>query len=196
MADHKRKIPLLIYLVFLLALAAGAFAAAYRLYFYSPTSENSQINVAARPVLRPGTAGAGNRIYHSFNPEELTREIPVRYKQGEMPQPTESLDPKNILPGPNWVLNVLSTRDPEKARNIHELLAQSPYRIYTYKVETQGNTWYRVRVGFFQSFSEAKKASEFLMKQFRMPEAWIVTAGPLELESLTSGRAGGMRKVP
>ena len=186
MSDGKRKIPLLIYLVFLLALAAGAMAAAYRLYLYSPTSRNNQINVAARPVLDSGTAGAGNRINYSFNPEELTREIPDRSIQGERLQPTGSTDPKYALPGSTWVLNVISSRDPEKARNIHELLAKSPYRIYTYKVEAQGNTWYRVRVGFFQSYSEAKKASEFLTKQFRMPEAWIVTAGPLELEQYLS----------
>ncbi len=187
MADGKRKIPLLIYLVFLLALAAGALAAAYRLYLYSPTSRNNQINVVARPVLEPGTAGADNRIIHSFNPEELTREIPDRSKQGERLQPTGSTDPKkDVLSGSTWVLNVISTRDPEKARNIHELLARSPYRIYTYKIEAQGNTWYRVRVGFFQSYSEAKKASEFLIKQFQMPEAWIVTAGPLELEQYYS----------
>ena len=186
MADRKRKIPLLIYLVFLLALATGALAAAYRLYLYSPTSSNNQINVAARPVLDSGTAGAGSRINHSFNPEELTREIPDRSKQGERLPPTESTDPKDIRPGSTWVLNVISTRDPEKARNIHELLAKSPYRIYTYKVEAQGSAWYRVRVGFFQSYSEAKKASEFLIKQFQMPEAWIVTAGPLELEQYSS----------
>ncbi len=73
MADRKRKIPLLIYLVFLLALAASALTAAYRLYLYSPTPGNNQIDVVARPVLDSGTAGAGNRINHSFNPEELTR---------------------------------------------------------------------------------------------------------------------------
>lgn len=186
MADRKRKIPLLIYLVFLLALAAGAIAAVYRLYLYSPTSRNNQINVAARPVLDSGTAGAGNRINHFFNPEELTRKIPDRSKQGERLPPAESTDLKAILTGSTWVLNIISTRNPEKARNIHELLAKSPYRIYTYKVEAQGSTWYRVRVGFFQSYAEAKKASEFLTKQFQMPEAWIVTAGPLELEQYSS----------
>lgn len=186
MADRKRKIPLLIYLVFLLALAASALAAAYRLYLYSPTSRNNQINVAARPVLDSGTAGAGNRINHFFNPEELTKKIPNRSKQGERLPPAESTDLKAILPGSIWVLNIISTRNPEKARNIHELLAKSPYRIYTYKVEAQGSTWYRVRVGFFQSYAEAKKASEFLTKQFQMPEAWIVTAGPLELEQYSS----------
>lgn len=186
MADGKRKIPLLIYLVFLLALAAGAIASAYRLYLYSPTSRNYQIKVAARPVLNSGTAGADNRINHFFNPEELTRKIPDRSKQGARLPPAESTDLKAILSGSTWVLNIISTRNPEKARNIHELLAKSPYRIYTYKVEAQGSTWYRVRVGFFQSYVEAKKASEFLTKQFQMPEAWIVTAGPLELEQYSS----------
>ncbi len=186
MVDRKRKIPLLIYLVFLLALATSAIAAAYRLYLYAPTSGNIQINVAARPVLGPGTAGAGNRINHSFNPEELSREIQDRSEKSERLQPTESTDPKNNISGSNWVLNIISTKDPEKARNIQELLTESPYRIYTYKVEAQDSAWYRVRVGFFQSYSEAKKASEFLIKQFRMPEAWIVTAGPLELEQYLS----------
>ena len=78
-------------------------------------------------------------------------------------------------------MNIISTRKPEKAKRIHDILVKSPYRVYTYKVEAQGSSWYRVRVGFFQTYAEAKTAGEFIARHFQMPEAWIVTAGPLEM---------------
>jgi cell division septation protein DedD len=179
---EKRKIPFPLYIVFLLVLAAGAIAAAYMLYLYTPDSKNAQRNAAARPVTGSGPAKAGKRIIHAFQPEELIKPASEKTAREEKIETADDAEFEQELSGSTWVLNIISTREPEKAKRIHDILAKSPYRVYTYKVEAQGSSWYRVRVGFFQTYSEAKTACEFIARHFQMPEAWIVTAGPLEMD--------------
>jgi len=178
----KRKIPLPLFLIFLLVLAAGALAAAYSLYLYTPDSDYSRQTAVARPVTGSGSAKAGKPIVHAFEQEELVKLTLKKNEQEEIIEASGDAESEKELPGSAWVLNIISTREKEKAERIHNILTKSPYRVYTYKVEAQGSRWYRVRVGFFDTYAEAKTASEFIVRHFQMPEAWIVTAGPLEMD--------------
>ena len=83
---------------------------------------------------------------------------------------------------PVWVLNVISTEDSQKAHHFVELLRETPYRVYTYKVEGEKSSWYRVRVGFFSTFQEAEAAAALLVKKYQMPRAWILNPDPMEVK--------------
>jgi len=84
-------------------------------------------------------------------------------------------------PAPVWVLNVISTEMPEKARRFVEILQKTSYRVYSYRVEGEKASWYRVRVGFFSTRQEAEAAAAFLVKEYQMPQAWILTPAPMEV---------------
>jgi len=182
MSEKRRKVPIPLYLFSLVVLAAGAVAAAYVLYIYTPDSKNSQHNVSALPVTASGSARPGERIIHTFSTKELNKSALGKMEAEDEIEAAHDEESEKAFHGSIWVLNVISTREPEKAKYIHEMLINSPYKVYTYKVEAQGNSWYRVRVGFFKTHLEAKKACDVLTKHFQTPEAWIVTAGPLEID--------------
>jgi tetratricopeptide (TPR) repeat protein len=47
------------------------------------------------------------------------------------------------------------------------------YIIYQVRILKEQKTWYRMRLGFFSSFTQAKKISDTLLKQY--PEAWTTS---------------------
>jgi len=61
-----------------------------------------------------------------------------------------------------------------------ELLRETRYTVYTYKVEDEEESWYRVRVGFFPTHQEAEDAAALLVEKFQMPRAWILKPTPME----------------
>jgi len=134
------------------------------------------------PVTATGPAKPGERIIHTFSTKELIKSALGKMEAEDEIEALHDEESEKAFPGSIWVLNVISTREPEKAKYIQDMLIKSPYKVYTYKVEAQGNSWYRVRVGFFKTHLEAKKACDFLTEHFQTPEAWIVTAGPLEID--------------
>jgi len=202
MKHSKRKISNAGYLIALLVLAAAAAAAAYYLYFYIPPLEpGPQDEILARPVTeREKTAQP--QIKYAFKPDELKKRL---ISEIVVPKTTTELRPeaKTVTPTPVskqarkekasadtsnvkgdsgqvWALNVISTEDPQKARQFVELLRETRYTVYTYKVEDEKESWYRVRVGFFPTHQEAEDAAALLVEKFQMPRAWILKPTPME----------------
>jgi cell division septation protein DedD len=91
------------------------------------------------------------------------------------------VDPAPVGSRPVWAINVLSTQDPEKVRNLMDRLADLPYRVYTYQKKIKGRNWRRVRVGFFGSKTDAERVGVFLMGTYDLEEPWVVKPGPQEL---------------
>jgi cell division septation protein DedD len=87
----------------------------------------------------------------------------------------------NVPRGKFWVINAMSTQEPEKAARTIASLQKTPHMVYQYEAEVKGQKWLRVRVGFFKDREEAERTGLQLAKEFDLPEPWIVTPGPLEL---------------
>ncbi|NOY62901.1 MAG: hypothetical protein GXP10_07105 [Gammaproteobacteria bacterium] len=58
-------------------------------------------------------------------------------------------------------------------------------RLYTTQFIKDGETWYRLRLGFFNSYKEAESAKKYLLKRY--PRAWTTAVQPSEQqESVTT----------
>lgn len=127
-------------------------------------------------------------------PESTTTEAPPT-----KPAPAEAVKPEPSTTGPSepaptvvqapkpstggkWVANVLSTRDGDVARNLLDQLVKLPYHVYAYKTVVKGKEYYRIRVGFFNTQTEAEQVGQTLANQYRLPKPWIVRPGPQELK--------------
>jgi hypothetical protein len=81
----------------------------------------------------------------------------------------------------DYVINLQSTRESVSQSLPHSLDVPADRVLYVSKAEIDGTTWYRLRLGFFESEAEAREALEQLGAAF--PRAWIGRAESREVES-------------
>lgn len=70
-----------------------------------------------------------------------------------------------------WAVQVNAFPDEERARNLAERLKGKGYDAYVAVTNIKGRTWYRVRVGRFQSLDEARKLQETLKSKENFTKA-------------------------
>jgi hypothetical protein len=95
----------------------------------------------------------------------------------------------NIVMGSNkgaYVINALSTQDPDKTRELLDALISLPHTVYAYRTKVKGKDWYRIRVGFFPTHGEAERVGLEIAAEHGLPSPWIVKPGPQELKKYTS----------
>lgn len=78
------------------------------------------------------------------------------------------------------VINVVSSTDMEKITPFALALADNSFLVYLTRAEIEGKEWLRLRVGFFNSREEAKKASERIKSVIDISDTWVTTSGEME----------------
>jgi hypothetical protein len=112
-----------------------------------------------------------------LNQEDLPEGLDLRFVTAQEAQKNlAKLGPKS------WVVNVLSSRTPEKLLPPALKLMQNGYRVYIMTVEVKGEEWMRLRVGFFEDKSEAAEAGREIISVLNSGKPWIVKIDQRELE--------------
>ena len=78
----------------------------------------------------------------------------------------------------NIAINLESTLDPLDTETIPTSVIDWDQMIYLTETQRDGRTWYRLRMGFFDTESQAIEALDALRSDY--PDAWVVTVGPSE----------------
>ncbi|MEW5721850.1 MAG: SPOR domain-containing protein [Thermodesulfobacteriota bacterium] len=128
-----------------------------------------------QPPESSGTTTGGKPTTPEPTPAEAVDESAPTFS-AEKAEPPGSSDQAKV-----YVVNVLSTQEPEKASTVLDKLSKAGYKVYQYETEVNGRKWLRVRLGFFASKDEAEKVGRKLAAEHNLPEPWIVTPGPQEL---------------
>jgi len=142
------------------------------------------VSKARSPAIKPSTPPLSTRTETKIEEKSVASKatdlakIPSSEPEGKTASRGEA---GKIISSSVWVLNVISTEDPQKALRFVDMLQKTPYHVYTYKVEGKNESWYRVRVGFFFTFKEAEAAAALLVEKYQMPRAWILTPDPMEV---------------
>jgi tetratricopeptide (TPR) repeat protein len=113
--------------------------------------------------------------------------------EGRQPLTSRLIEPPAIG---DYMLNLQSTREPVDASIARAIDAAGGLHLYVSQTTIDGQTWYRLRLGFFGSEDSAKAALEDLAQRF--PRAWIGRAEPEEI-ALARGfafPAGGAEALP
>ncbi|MEE9542320.1 MAG: SPOR domain-containing protein [Thermodesulfobacteriota bacterium] len=74
---------------------------------------------------------------------------------------------------PNYVVSVASFKERDKAAALSTKLSKAGYNAYVTSTVKDSTTWYRVRCGFFDGYSEATRLKEKLVKDFYVRGAWV-----------------------
>ena len=154
-----------------------------------------------RPVAYRVSQGGGLRVLRLFvelsggtNTSSNSPAVPIAEPAAPSVQsrPTGSsaargtMAPRVRAPGTpaDYILNLQSTREPADP-NLIATLATTPGRlVYVSETEVNGQTWYRLRLGFFVSEERARQALAPLQDPF--PRAWIGRAEPEEVRLASS----------
>lgn len=83
----------------------------------------------------------------------------------------------DVSPG-KFAINLLSTQIAEAPGSYASVATAPTYRVYRTAVEIDGNTWYRIRLGFFATKAEAAAELSRLRRDY--PDAWIVQVSERE----------------
>jgi len=84
----------------------------------------------------------------------------------------------------DYILNLLSTRESMAPTVVDSITVPDGGRLYVSETSLDGQTWYRLRLGFFQSEERAEAALAPLLVDF--PRAWIGRAEPEEVSYASS----------
>lgn len=87
------------------------------------------------------------------------------------------------LGGKPWVVNVLSSQEPERMYGPAVELMKLGYSAYITKGTVKGQEWLRLRVGFFGSREEAGEAGKAITARVATLKAWVVKIGEPEVEA-------------
>lgn len=92
----------------------------------------------------------------------------------------------------DYIINLVSQREPVAPMTIDAVASATGRKPYVSEVRVDGQTWYRLRVGFFGSEQQARAVLEPLLTQY--PKAWVgrAEAAEIELASSVSFGAGGL----
>jgi tetratricopeptide (TPR) repeat protein len=77
-----------------------------------------------------------------------------------------------------YAINLQSTREPLDKKSLPNLTIFKNLRLYTTSVKLNGQTWTRLRLGFFKTKQNALDAHKKLVKYF--PEAWVTIVSEQE----------------
>jgi tetratricopeptide (TPR) repeat protein len=92
----------------------------------------------------------------------------------------------------DYIVNLASQREPFAPRILESLAAASGSKPYVSEAAVDGQTWYRLRIGFYRTEQEARAALAPLLAQF--PRAWVGRAEAAEIE-LASRTSPGARTL-
>ncbi|HSG65878.1 MAG TPA: tetratricopeptide repeat protein [Gammaproteobacteria bacterium] len=126
-----------------------------------------EIDLAAPAVTADSTVRASPAISATPLVEARTDRSPLTV-QARTPQTAA-----------DYVINLQSTRDPVERAAVTQAAPPPGKRVYVSQTTLTGETWYRLRVGFFESESAARTALEPMAAHF--PRAWIGRAAPAEI---------------
>ena len=77
---------------------------------------------------------------------------------------------------------------PEEANQTMAKLGQAPFTVYSYPIDINGKTHFRVRVGFFKTYDEAKRASDRIAALASdLPKPWVTPVAPREFADYHRG---------
>jgi tetratricopeptide (TPR) repeat protein len=85
---------------------------------------------------------------------------------------------KNEDLGGRYVVNLEISQTEKDLTKVKIPSKLEKYVLYQVQILKQNKTWYRIRLGFFGSFSQAKKISNSLVKQY--PDTWTTSVTPVE----------------
>jgi len=86
----------------------------------------------------------------------------------------------------DYMINLQSTREPADARIVNDIGSSPGKFVYLSQADVDGESWYRLRLGFYASEDEARVELNALHDQF--PRAWIGRAEAREVESAADYR--------
>lgn len=89
-------------------------------------------------------------------------------KKTAQAKPVVKIDPKK-----SYIVNVASFNGRAKADEIMGILAKRGDNVYMTEFAKDGKDWYRVRVGFFTSFSKASAYAKKVSAHPDMKDAWV-----------------------
>lgn len=72
-----------------------------------------------------------------------------------------------------FVVNAISTRNPETVVLPTVTLIKKGYKVYLVSAEVKGKNWLRLRAGFFENRKKASDASRKIMKELNINDAWV-----------------------
>ena len=72
-----------------------------------------------------------------------------------------------------WIVEVASCLRQDKAKSIAADLKDHGFPSYLSRLNTNGQQWYRVRVGTYSSKAEAEKMKERVVKEFGKKDCWV-----------------------
>ena len=75
----------------------------------------------------------------------------------------------------DWSVQVSATRDPRTADGVLRRLQAKGYEAFVLKVRRRGETFYRVRVGHYESLEEAQQVVSRLRREPGVPEAFVAS---------------------
>ena len=86
----------------------------------------------------------------------------------------------------DYIVNLVSQREPFPQTTLESLAAAAGSKPYVSEAVVDGQTWYRLRVGFYRTEQEARAALAPLLAQF--PRAWVGRAEAAEIELASARR--------
>jgi len=125
----------------------------------------------AAPVTEPTTEPAAS----------VADSRPNASATGRTPMAPRTRSPGTLA---DYILNLQSTREPADPGVIGSIAIAAERQLYVSEAEVNGETWYRLRLGFFAAEGEAREALAQLKDQF--PRAWIGRAEPEEVQLASS----------
>ena len=130
---------------------------------------------SAAPPAAAGSAAAGTRPPSDRSPLTQRRRAPAA--------------------SADYIINLVSEREPFAPTTLESLAAPSGSKLYVSEATVDGQTWYRLRIGFFGTEQEARVALAPLLAQF--PRAWVGRAevAEIQLASSSSSGAGGLQRA-
>jgi len=82
------------------------------------------------------------------------------------------------VPAGSYVLNLASQPKQFSRAGVPDVPLFRRYRLYSYAFRKDGQTWYRLRLGFFETEAAAREIKKALPRDYA--DAWIARAGPEE----------------
>lgn len=73
-----------------------------------------------------------------------------------------------------WAVHIASYASKEEALSMVKKLKRSKYKAYMTEFSLSGKQWYRVRVGFYASYREAKAAGQKISGSYSISGVWPV----------------------
>ena len=82
-----------------------------------------------------------------------------------------------------WAINLISTGSNHEADELAKKINAAGYNAYVTRFQSnEGSIWFRLRVGFFSSRSEAERTASKISKKFGTRDYWVVKPGVDEIK--------------